>query len=155
MALSTGRFNVARGQNRLLPRQRAAVGLLDYCRGALSAVAHHAAKLINGVRDHGMTAEGLGADVHETRFLQSNMARRAAIHHSELRKPDLLNAVLEMALQSDGLAAAANQGQVLFLIMTPLAEMVLGGSNGQRNQQQQADHAKGVNGITEQRLPQG
>src|SRR6266849_3482541 len=133
MALPTRRFNVARRQNRLLPRQRAAVGLFDYCRGALSAVAHHAAKLMHGVRDRGMTAEGLSADIHETRFLQSNVARRAAIHHSEFGQPDLLDAVLEMALQGDGLAAAANQGQVLFLIMTPFAEMVFCRSNGQRD----------------------
>ena len=93
MALPAGRLYVPCRQNRLLPGQRAAVGFLDGGRRALSAVTHHAAELVERVRDYRMPAEGLGnVDIGEAGFFQSGVAGGAAIYDSELRKPDLLDA---------------------------------------------------------------
>jgi hypothetical protein len=49
-----------------------------------------------------MPPKWLGADIAHTRFFQSDVASGTAIHNSELRKPDLLDAVMliEVALQS-------------------------------------------------------
>ena len=94
MALSARRLDIACRQNRLLPRQRAAVGFFDGGRWALPAVAHHAAELVKRVRNHRMLAERLRADIGQTGFFQSDVAGGAAIHDSELRQPDLLDAVV-------------------------------------------------------------
>src|SRR5271157_2525461 len=101
MALPARRLHVARGQNRLLPRQRAAVSFLDRGRGALPAVAHHTAELIERMRNRRMASKWLGADIGQTRFFQSDVASGTAIHNSKLRKPDLLDSVVlvEVALQ--------------------------------------------------------
>src|SRR5271165_1706302 len=125
MALAAGGLHIARRQDWLLPRQRAAVSFFDGSCSALSAVTHHAAKLVGGVRDHRVLAEGLSADVGETGFFQSDVAGGAAIDDSELRKPDLLNPAVEVALQCDRVSARANQRQVLVLIVPPFAEVIL------------------------------
>ena len=101
-----------------------------------------------------MFAERLQADVSETRLFQAYMAGRAAIHRSKFRQPDLLDITLEMALQGDGFAASPNHSEVLLLVTAPFAEVILGRSNCQRNQEQQADHAKGTKRVTEQHLPE-
>ena len=80
-----------------------------------------------------MPAERLGADVAKTGFFQSDMACSAAIDDSELRKPDLLDSVVEVALQCDCVSARPNQRQVLFLVVTPFAEVVFRRRDGQRN----------------------
>ncbi len=48
-----------------------------------------------------MAAEGLRADIGEAGFFQSDVAGGAAIYDSELRKPDLLDAIVlvKVALQ--------------------------------------------------------
>ena len=112
------------------------MGFLDGGRRTLSTVTHHAAELVKRVRDYRMPAERLCADIGKTGFFQSDVAGGAAIYDSQLRKPDLLDpvVVLEMALQCDRVSPAPNQRQILVLVMTPFAEVVLGRCNGQRNQ---------------------
>ena len=155
MTLSAGRLDVACRQDRLLPGQRAAVGFFDGGRRALSTVTHHAAELVKRVRDYRMHAERLGADIGETGLFQSNVAGGTAIYDSELRQPDLLDAVVEVALQCYRLPAAPNQREIFVLVVAPFAEVILGRCDGQRYQQQQADHAKRAHRMAEQRLPQG
>ncbi len=136
MALPAGRLDVACRQDGLLPSQRAAVGFLDGGRRTLPTVTHHAAKLVKRVRDYRMAAEGLCADIGKTRFFQSNVAGGAAIDDSELRQPDLLDAVVfvKVALQRHRVSPALNQRKILFLVVTPFTEMILGRCTGQRNQ---------------------
>ena len=100
-----------------------------------------------------MPAERLRADVAKTGFFQSDVASSAAIDDSQLWKPDLLDSAVKVALQCDRVSARPNQRQVLFLVVTPFTEVVLRRRDGQRNQQQQADHAKSANRMAEQRLP--
>src|SRR5208282_911454 len=134
MALSAGRLDVACRQDRLLPGQRAEMGFLARGRWTLPAVAHHAAELVKRVRDYRMLAERLCADVGQTRFLQSGVASGAAIDDSELRKPDLLDSVVEVALQCYRLSTAPNQRQILFLVVAPFTEVIFRRGNGQRDQ---------------------
>src|SRR5205085_5956718 len=112
-------------------------------------MANHAPHLFGSVRNHGMAPERLATDIDQTGFLLADVTRSAAINHAQLRKPYLLNAALEVALQSHGFSAAANQSDIAFLIMAPLAEIVLSGRNRQRDQKQNADHTESSNGITE------
>src|SRR2546425_665583 len=119
MALPTGRLDIPGRQKRLLPGQRAAMGFLDGGRSTLPTVTHYTAELIRRVRDHGMPPERLRADVGETGFLQSGVAGGAAIDDSEFRKPDLLDSIVEVSLQCDGVSPAANQRQIPVLIVTP------------------------------------
>ena len=98
MALPARRLDILCRKNWLFPRQRAAVRLLDGGRCALSTVTHDATKLVRGVRDYRVGTKRLGADIGETGFFQSDMASSAAIDNSELRKPDLLDSVVEVAL---------------------------------------------------------
>src|SRR5271157_5346324 len=151
MALPAGRLDIPRRQDRLLPGQRAAMGFLDDGRRALPTVTHHAAELVKRVRDYRMPAKRLCADIGKTGFLQSDVAGGAAIHDSELRKPDLLDSLVfvEVTLQCDRLSTAPNQLQILLLVVTPFTEVILGRCNGQRNQQQQAYHAKSANRMAE------
>lgn len=111
MALPAGRLDVPRRQDRLLPRQRAAVGFLDGGRRALPTVTHDAAELVERVRNNRMLAKRLGTDIGKTRFFQSDVASGAAIDDSELRQPDLLDSVVvvEVALQCDRISPARNQ----------------------------------------------
>ena len=118
------------------------------CR-ALSTMANHATHLFGGMRNHRMPAVRLATDVDQTGFLLSNVTRSAAINHAEVGKPYLLNAALEVALQSHGFSAAAYQTHIAFLIMAPLAETIFCGRNRQRDQEQHADHPERTNGITE------
>src|ERR1019366_1081073 len=134
MALPAGRLDVPRRQDRLLPGQRAAMGFLDCGRRALPTVTHHAAELVKRVRDYRMHAERLCADIGKTGFFQSHVAGGAAIYDSELRKPYLLDAVVEVALQCDGVSPAPNQRQIPFLVVAPFTEAILRRRNGQRNQ---------------------
>ena len=153
MALSAGRLDVPRRQKRLLPGQRAAVGFLDGGGGALSTVTHYASELVGRVRDRRMRAKRLSVDIGKAGFFQSDVASGAAIDNSQLRKPDLLDSIVEVALQRDRIPARPNQRQILFLVVPPLAEVILSRCDGQGYQQEQADHAKSANRVTEQRLP--
>src|SRR5271166_2726429 len=126
-----------------------------YCScGTLAAMAHGASELVEFVRDYGMRPEGLRAYIGEARLFHSNVATRAAVDHTELGQPDLLNPALKMALQCHGIAAVADHLQISVLIMTPFAEVVFRGGNRERSQKNQAHHAEGANAIPEQLLPQ-
>ena len=61
------------------------------------------------------------------------MAGGATVGHLLLGYPDLLDAALEVAFEGDRIGAPADEMQVLLLIMTPLAEVVLGGRDGQQH----------------------
>ncbi len=156
MTLPARRLNITRRQGRLLPCQRTAVGFLDGGCRALPAVTHYAAVLIKGVRDDRMPPKRLCADVSQAGFFQSEVAGGAAIDDSELRKPDLLDALLpaKMALQGYRVSTAADQRQILLLVATPFTEIILGRRNGQRKLQQQADYATSSHRTAEQCLPQ-
>src|ERR1700680_4849375 len=133
MTLPAGRLHIPRRQKWLLPGQRAAMRFLDGGRRALPTVTHHAAELVGGVRDYRVPAERLCADIGKTGFFQSDVASSTAIHDSELRKPDLLDPAVEVALQCDGVSPGPNQRQILLLVVAPFTEVVLSGCNGQRN----------------------
>src|SRR5208282_154500 len=135
MALSAGRLNIPRRQDRLLPSQCAAVRFLDSGRRTLTTVTHHATELVKRVRDDRMPAERLYADIGKTGFFQPDVAGGAAIHDSELRKPDLLDPVVlvKVAQQCYRISAVSDQCQILFLVVTPFTEVVLGGSYGQQD----------------------
>ena len=110
MTLSARRLDVARRQDGLLPRQRAAVGFLNSSCRTLSAMTHDATELVERVRYCRMLAEWLRADIGQGRFFQAGVAGGAAIHDSELRQPDLLDSVMvvKVALQCDRVASVAN-----------------------------------------------
>jgi len=64
------------------------------------------------------------------------VAGGAAIYHSELRQPDLLDSIVfvKVALQGYRFSATGNQLQILLLVVTPFTEVVLGRRDGHRNQ---------------------
>ena len=156
MALPAGRLDVSCRQDRLLPGLRTAVSLFNGGRRALPTVTHYAAELVKRVRDYRMPAKRLGkVGIGQARFFQPGVAGGAAIYDPKLRMPDLLDAVVEVALQCYRFSPAPNQRQILILVMTPFTEVVLSRRNGQRNQQQEAEHAKSANRMAEQRLPHG
>ena|ERR1035441_80493 len=136
MALPAGRLDVPCRQDRLLPGLSAAMGFLDGGSRALPPMTHHATELVSCVRDYRMPAERLCADIGKTSFFQSDVAGGTAIDDSEPRQPDLLDpvVVVEVALQCNRVSAVPNQRQILLLVVTPFAEVVLGRCNGQRNQ---------------------
>ena len=96
MALPAGRLDVFGRKNRLLPGERAVVRFGYGSRSALPAMAHGAAELIELVRNHRMSAEGLGSNIGKAGFLQSDVATGAAVDDSKFRQPDLLNPCLEV-----------------------------------------------------------
>src|SRR5215469_195118 len=124
MTLAAGRCDVLGRQNRLLPRQRAVVRFLERGGCALAAMAHHASELVDRVRNDGMFAKGLSADIRQAGFLLRNVTGRAAIDDTEFRQPHLLKIALEVPPQSSRIAAAADHPQVALLIMPPLAKIV-------------------------------
>ena len=153
MAFAARRFNVLGFKNRLFPCERAVVRLRDRGCGALSAVADGAAELVELVRNRRMRAKWLSRNVSERGFFQPNVATRAAIDDSEIWQPYLLNAALEVPLQSVGLAAVANHAQISVLVVPPLAEEILRRGDGQRREKNHADHTECADAIAEQRLP--
>ena len=86
----------------------AAVRFFDGGRRALPTVTHHAAVLVERVRNHRMLAKRLRTDIGQTRFFQSGVASGAAIDDSDLRQPDLLDpiVIVKVALQCDRVSAA-------------------------------------------------
>lgn len=118
------------------------------CR-TLSAVAKYATHLFGGVGNHRMAAKWLRAYIHEASFLLADMAGCTTIDNSQFRQPCLLNSALEVALESDGFSAPANQPQIILLIMAPLAEIILGWRDGERNQENDAYYTESANGISE------
>jgi hypothetical protein len=101
-----------------------------------------------------MTAKRLGAYVGQAGLFQAGVARGTAIDHTQLRKPYLLDAALKVPLQGDGIAPAADQREILVLVMPPFAEIILGRSNGQGGKENDADHTKGAHTAAKQSLPQ-
>src|SRR5579871_1362257 len=75
------------------------------------------------------------------------MTGLAAINHTQLRYPDLLDTTLKMSAQCDRVAAIANQPQVLVLVTAPLAEEVLCRGDGQHHQQHHAGDAERTNRV--------
>ena len=142
VALPAAGIQVIRGQQRLLPRQGAAVSLADRSRRSLAAVTGHTTELRQGVWNRRMRPERLLLNVAQAGLLQSDVTGGAAVHHALIGQPDLLDAVLHPLLQRDCFGAPANQVLVLVLVVAPLAEVVLGGHDRQRNQEHDADHAE-------------
>ena len=56
-----------------------------------------------------MRTERLNVYIGQTRFFQTNVTTRAAVDHSEIGQPNLLNSSLKMTLQCNRIAAVANQ----------------------------------------------
>ena len=108
MAFATGRFDVFRGKNRLLPCKCAAMRFRDGGGGALAAMAYGASELLQLVRNCGMRTEGLLAYIVQGGFFQTDVAAGATVGYAEIGEPDLMNAALEVALQSIGVTAVAN-----------------------------------------------
>src|SRR5690348_8142015 len=126
MALPAGGLCKLGRQDWLLPCQRAVVCFRDSGGWTLPAMAHDATKLFRIVRYDGMSAEWLRFNVGKGDFLLCHMTSVTAIHDSNIRQPNLLNAGLKMPLQSHGVATCPNQGEIPLLVVPPLAEVVLG-----------------------------
>src|SRR5450755_4705857 len=82
------------------------------------------------------------------------MAGGAAVHNAEFRMPYLLQAKLGMALQCQGIRAGADHLHIFFLIVPPLAEMVLGWSNCQRDEKNDAHGAECTRAVAKQPVPE-
>jgi len=81
------------------------------------------------------------------------MTGGAAVGDLLLWQPDLLNAGLKVTPKGDGVGASANEVQILLLVTVPLVEVVLGGSDGEQHQQNQARGAKGARAISKEEPP--
>jgi hypothetical protein len=77
------------------------------------------------MRNGRVFAEGLLIHVGKAGFIQSQVARCAAVDNAQIREPNLVNAWLESATQAHGISAIANQPQVSPLKTMPLAEVIL------------------------------
>src|SRR5271165_6002659 len=131
MALPAGRFEITRRQNRLFPCQGAAVSSLHRGRRALPAMTHRASEVAERVWNRRMRPVGLNSHIGQRRFLHCDVTGGAAVGYIELRKPDLLQARLETALQGCGVTALADQLLVSPLIPSPLAKVILRGHHCQ------------------------
>src|ERR1035438_3631903 len=154
VALTARRLDVLGGKSRLLPRQRAIVRFGERRGRALPAMADGAPELLELVRDHGMRAERLVGNVGKAGFFEPDVATSAAVDNAQFGQPHLLASAPEVALQSVGIAAVANHTEIAVLVVPPLAEEILGGSNGQRRQEDEADHAERAHAVPEQPLPE-
>ncbi len=96
-----------------------------------------------------MRAERLVGNIREAGFFQSDVATGAAVDHAEFGQPDLLDAALEVALQRVGVAAVADHPEIAVLVVPPLAEEILGGSDGERREENEADHAERAHAVPE------
>jgi hypothetical protein len=134
MALSAGRLHVPCRQDRLLPGQGAAWASSTVVAGLApgDTSRSHTGQACAGLPDACGTA---GADIGEAGFFQTGVASGAAVDDSQLRKPYLLDAIVivKVALERDRVSTAANQRQILLLIVAPFAEVVLGGSDCQKS----------------------
>jgi len=97
-----------------------------------------------------MPAKRLRAHVRQARLSQAGMAGLAAIDHTKIGQPNLLDPAPEMPLQRDRIATIENKPQILLLIRVPLTEVILGRCHGQRQQQQNAHHPEGRIGSRNQ-----
>ena len=77
-----------------------------------------------------MFSKGHRADIGQARFFQTKVAGGATVCDLLLGQPDLLDAGLEVPFQGDRIGTAADETQILLLVMPPLAEMVLGWCGG-------------------------
>src|ERR1035441_3155249 len=154
VALTARRLDVLGGKSRLLPGQRAVVRLGHRGGRALPAMADRAPELIELVRDHGMRAERLVGNVGKSGFFEPDVATGAAVDNAQFGQPHLLDSAPEVALQSVGIAAVANHTEIAVLGVPPLAEEILGGSNGQRRQEDEADLHGRVCSVPEYPLPE-
>src|ERR1017187_6654959 len=124
------------------------------CRGgALPAMAHHATKLRQLVRDRRVRPERLCLHIHQARFLERRVTCGAAVSYAQLRHPDLLQTALKTAAQRIGVAAPPNQSHVLFLVPEPLPKIILPGDDREGNQEHRTQRAEGARGVAEQILP--
>src|SRR5579863_9061990 len=112
-------------------------------------MADGASKLIQVVRNHGMLAIRLGRNIGQGGLLQCHVTTGATVDHAQFWQPDLLNASLKVPLQSIGLAPVADHTEIAMLVMPPLAEEILRGSNRHRHQKYQAYNAEGTHTIPE------
>ena len=135
VTLAAGGFEILGGENGLFPCERAFVGIFDRGRGALAAMAEDAAKFFELVRDGRMRAIGLKGDVGESGFLHGAMAGGATIDDAEFGEPDLLNAGFKMSAESNSVTAPGDEALVAALIAQPVGEEILGGRDGEEDQQ--------------------
>ena len=77
----------------------------------------------------------LVTDIAEACFFQRDVTRGAAIDHAKLRNPNLLNAAFEVTAKCDRVASGADQSEIPFLVVAPLAEVIFGGGDRKENQQ--------------------
>ena len=153
VALAATRLNVTGGQNRLFAGSFAVMRLGDGRGRSLAAMADDASESVERVRNCGVFAEGLLIHIAKTGFIQSKMAGRAAVDHTQFRKPDLMDARLKASAQADRIPAIVNQCKIVALIAMPLGGMVFGRSDGKRQQQDQADDTECPHRIAEEGSP--
>ena len=101
-----------------------------------------------------MLAKCDGANIGKAGFFHSEMAGCAAVGHLLLGYPDLLDAALEVPFERDSVGTSADEMQILLLIMAPLAEVVLGGGDGQQHKQDDACRAESASAVAEEEPPQ-
>src|SRR5579859_6074669 len=155
VALTATGLNVARWKNRRFAIAFAMMCLCDSGSRSLSSMTDHATESIHGVRNSGMLSKGLLMHVCKASFVERYMTGRAAIHNAKLRQPSLMNAWLKAAPETRRIGAIANQCQIAPLIAVPLAEVLLGWSDGKRKQQYHADCTECADRIAEERAPHG
>src|SRR5215469_15005686 len=88
-----------------------------------------------------MLAEGLSGSSYQ-RAVEIQVTGFAAVDDAQLGNPYLANAYVKITDQGAGLAVGG-QLEVRLLVMAPVAEIILRRRNCQRDQQEQAHHAKG------------
>src|SRR5580700_525127 len=125
------------------------------CR-TLSAMTNYTAPLLNVVANRRMWPKRSGDSRRalQTGLRDCQVARRAAIHHTEFRQPHLLNSAGEMALQGSAIRPGGNEFHVLPLVVPPFFEKVLGRCNRKGDQQEQAGPGKTIRRRNEEKPPQ-
>src|SRR5579863_7201476 len=128
--------------------------LFNGCGGTLSTMAGRASELIQIVRNYRMFPIRLHGHIGQAGFFQTHMATGTSVNHAQLGQPDLLNSASEVPLQRVGVTAIAEHLPIAMLIMPPLAEKILGGSNRHRRQKNQTDDAESAHAVSEELLPE-
>src|ERR1035437_3928013 len=104
--------------------------------------------------NRGVLTKGLRTHVCQACFPYPRVTCGAAIGDALLGKPDLLHTRLEVLLQRGTIGTRFEKPAVLPLVMPPLVEVVLGGCNRKRDQQQQTDGAEGTRTVAEEHSSQ-
>ncbi len=113
VALATAGLDVAHRQYRFFACAFTPVGFRHGGGLPLPTMTDHAPEPVDRMWNNRVLAEGLLRDVSEARLLQTQVASRAAIDHSQLRHPDLMNAWLEAPAQTDRIPAISDQARYL------------------------------------------